>query len=77
MDKPSVAQRTLKFLPLASVILATLVWGASQIRIKQTADCDKHKESKQEIEIQRARMQSGAAKIPDKKIYWEQAFYFR
>lgn len=69
MDKPSVAQRTLKFLPLASVIIATLVWGASQIQIKQTADCDKHKEPKQEIDIQRARMQAGAAKVPDKKIY--------
>ncbi|BDA45221.1 hypothetical protein COCOBI_07-0080 [Coccomyxa sp. Obi] len=49
--KPDVAQRTLKFLPLAAVITVAVVYGVSQLRSTPRTDCDKHRESDEEIRI--------------------------
>ena len=56
MRPSSVPERTLKFVPLAMVTVAAVVWGVGQLRTDPVTDCDKHKETGQEIDTQRSRM---------------------
>lgn len=56
MTRSSVAERTFKYVPLAMISVAAVVWGVSKLRTDPITDCDKHKETGREIDIQRSRM---------------------
>lgn len=61
--KPDVAQRTLKFLPMAAVITVAVVFGVSQLRSTPRTDCDKHRESDEELRILDAKSSAASKRL--------------